>query len=434
MTNTLSQTADMGMKFKKAISALEKRLRPLEDSESTIIGLLQGTAEFYGADRAFVIEVDWEAGIGVNTYEWCADDIRDRRAGLHYLEAKDFPTWLDSFKGSESVAIHDLITFAQSHPTEYEFLKCHGVSSLLVAPFIKRISQGYIGVDNPTQYIDDPSFLFLISYAIVLELNEIKLEQAVAVATRQLSRISKQSSDGIVIKALGELEITGPKGILTSEDLKADQCYALLVYLLLNHGRTPALDRLYEIIRPYEAMDNPYRVVKNIVYRTRKLLQVVGLENLIVAKSGSYCINPELKLYMDFERFEKKCIGIKAESNKEKQEELYHCALSLYRGNLFPRIGHELWLMQRALYYQSLYLQMVKEHIRQKMEEKEYFLVQKAVIEGFRADPHDSELNLYYIKSLYLQGNTVMAQSYLSKARENLCEEQLRELSTYLKI
>ena len=58
--------------FHRGMSVLEASLRNTEDSETIISGLLKGAAEFYGASRASVVEADWDLGIGVITYRWCA--------------------------------------------------------------------------------------------------------------------------------------------------------------------------------------------------------------------------------------------------------------------------------------------------------------------------------------------------------------------------
>ena len=55
--------------FKEALAILEQKLRDREYSEALIAGILEGTAQFYGADRAYIIEADWKIGIGLNTYE-----------------------------------------------------------------------------------------------------------------------------------------------------------------------------------------------------------------------------------------------------------------------------------------------------------------------------------------------------------------------------
>lgn len=42
--------------FEEALRLLEQGLRNCEDSAALIDGLLEGTAQFYGADRTYVID------------------------------------------------------------------------------------------------------------------------------------------------------------------------------------------------------------------------------------------------------------------------------------------------------------------------------------------------------------------------------------------
>lgn len=68
--------------FHDGLRMLEERLRNTEDSEAIIDGLLRGAAKFYGAKRASVVEADWELGIGIITYEWCADGVDHQKEML----------------------------------------------------------------------------------------------------------------------------------------------------------------------------------------------------------------------------------------------------------------------------------------------------------------------------------------------------------------
>ena len=81
--------------FREALMLLEQKLRDCEDSASLINGLLEGTAQFYGADRAYIIEADWEIGIGLNTYEWCQPGVDHQKDMLQLrysiLSAKILP-------------------------------------------------------------------------------------------------------------------------------------------------------------------------------------------------------------------------------------------------------------------------------------------------------------------------------------------------------
>lgn len=305
--------------FHRGMSVLEASLRNTEDSEAIISGLLKGAAEFYGASRASVVEADWDLGIGVITYEWCKDGVPAQRDMLQCLPMEKFPRWRKALRANKPVVISDLQRLEKVYPDEAAFFREYGVTTLLAAPFSKRINQGFIAVDDPTRYTDDPVFLFIASYAVVVELNEIKQQQSLLAATKA----SKYNPEDIHINFFGGMEIISSKGTLTGEDIKADQCYLLLAYLILNHKKNFTVDTLAEIICPYDELDSPYKVVNNIVYRLRRTLSVIGLDKLVIGKNGTFQINPNFNIHTDFDRFEDACIQLKTEENPDMRHSLY---------------------------------------------------------------------------------------------------------------
>lgn len=319
--------------FHRGMSVLEASLRNTEDSEAIISGLLKGAAEFYGASRASVVEADWDLGIGVITYEWCKDGVPAQRDMLQCLPMEKFPRWRKALRANKPVVISDLQRLEKVYPDEAAFFREYGVTTLLAAPFSKRINQGFIAVDDPTRYTDDPVFLFIASYAVVVELNEIKQQQSLLAATKA----SKYNPEDIHINFFGGMEIISSKGTLTGEDIKADQCYLLLAYLILNHKKNFTVDTLAEIICPYDELDSPYKVVNNIVYRLRRTLSVIGLDKLVIGKNGTFQINPNFNIHTDFDRFEDACIQLKTEENPDMRHSLYHSAVDMYKGQLKER-------------------------------------------------------------------------------------------------
>ena len=285
-------------------------------------------------------------------------------------------------------------------------------------------------MDDPTRYTDDPVFLFIASYAVVVELNEIKQQQSLLAATKA----SKYNPEDIHVNFFGGMEIISSKGTLTGEDIKADQCYLLLAYLILNHKKNFTVDTLAEIICPYDELDSPYKVVNNIVYRLRRTLSVIGLDKLVIGKNGTFQINSNFNIHTDFDRFEDACIQLKTEEKPDMRHSLYHSAIDLYKGQLLPRFEHELWLMQLSMYYQSLYLQITKGYVRLKMDCKDYILAQKTAIDALRFDPKDSELNMYAILAMGFQGNLSMAQTYYTAAKPYLALEHAEVIKKYLHI
>ena len=413
--------------FHEGLRMLEESLRNTEDSEAIIDGLLRGAAGFYGAKRASVVEADWELGIGIITHEWCAEGVESQKDMLQNLEMELFPRWKKALDHNMPIVTADMKELEPSYPDEAHFFEHFGVKSVLAAPFSKRINKGFIVVDDPMHYTDDPAFLFIVSYAVVVELNEIKQQQSILAATRA----SKCSKDDIHINFFGGMEIIGPKGTLTGDDIKTEQGYLLLSYLLLNHDRTVPFDQLMDVVHHLGDSDSPYKFLNNVVYRIRRPLSIIGLEKLIIGKNGTFVVNPELRIHTDFDRFEENCRRLKYETNPEMKLVLYRNAMELYKGRLLPRI-RELWHTQLDSFYQSMYLCATKWYAQLKFSEKEYLAVQKVATDALRYDNEDSELNLYAILAVGLQGNTALAKKYFDEAKRHLSEEHRMVLREHL--
>lgn len=407
--------------FQTALCLLEEQLRNLENSEDIIDGLLQGTAEFYGAARASVVEADWNLKIGLLTYEWCAEGVAHQKDMLQYLAVESFPRWNEFLSLNRPVVIPDMEAIKDTYPDEYQFFKHYGVQSILAAPFSKRINQGYIAVDDPTRFQDDPTFLFIISYAVVVELNEIKLSQSIAAA----QRASKYSDHDVYVNCLGDLEIRNAKGTLTEDDLSSDLCMNLFALIITNMKRALKVERLAEALWPGDVMDNPYRSVSNIAYRLRRILGIIGLEDLIVGRHGTFVINPVYNVYTDFDRFEDNCRRLETETNPKVQSELYQAAIELYRGDLFSKISYQHWLMPKTAYYHNIFLQIIKCYIECKIEQNDYYAAHRAVVDAMSIDPYDSELNTDMVLIMHHKGGAELAKSFLQASKQYMSEEQI---------
>lgn len=407
--------------FQTTLRLLEERLRSSEDSEHIINGLLQGAAEFYGAARASVVEANWDLKIGLLTYEWCAEGVKHQKDMLQYLAVESFPRWCEFLLLNRPVVIPNMEAIRDTYPDEYQFFQHYGVKSILAAPFSKRINQGYIAVDDPTRFQDDPTFLFIISYAVVVELNEIKLSQSIAAA----QRASKYSEHDVYVNCLGDLEIRNAKGTLTEEDISSDLCLNLFALIIMNAKCPLKAERLSAELWPGDVIDNPYRAVSNIAYRLRRILSIIDLDDLIVGRHGTFVINPKYTVYTDFERFDETCNRLKAETNSKAQCDLYRSAVALYRGDLFSKISYQHWLMPTASYYRNNYLRIIKCYVDQKLEQEDYHAAHRAVLDAMNLAPYDSELNVDMILIMYHRGGAEPAKSFLQTAKSYMSEEQI---------
>ena len=130
-----------GCDYLRLLSDLETKLRNNTNPKEKIELALQGALMFYGADRAYVIEVDDELGIGVNTYECCAPGIAPEIDNLQFMPFEMFPRWLCSLKSDTPIIITDLERIKTEFLEEYRYLGKRSVNSLLAVPFQKIVQR-----------------------------------------------------------------------------------------------------------------------------------------------------------------------------------------------------------------------------------------------------------------------------------------------------
>lgn len=174
-----------------------------------------------------------------------------------------------------------------------------------------------------------------------------------------------------------------------------------------------------------ETSANPYHDVKNVVYRLKRTLGLIGLEDLIIAQGGTFILNPHYEIQTDFERFEEACNKIAREGNHEVISALYHGAMDLYKGNLLPRFDHMQWQMPRSAYYENMYLRLVKCCIANKFDNHDYAAAQKTAVEALAREPYDTDLMVALTISMCKQGNRNLAYSYFCRIKPQLAEEQI---------
>lgn len=412
---------DYAVNFVTALRSLEENLRDLENSQVIISGFLKAATEFYDADRAYVIEADWNENIAMNTHEWCKDGIEYQNEQLQYLEISDYSRWYSALKKNQPMIISNVELLLEDNAFEYEFFTKFGVHSLIAVPFSKRLSQGFIGVDNPKRHGADPTFLLLLACVIVQELNEIKLDKRLSAATLAL----KENPKGIYISCFGGLSVRGIEGVLSEDDFTSAQCYTMLAYLALidNHRATPS--RLARIIWSDECIDNPNRAVRNVAARLRTCLKVIGLDFLIIYDNGFYSLNQSMGLITDVNLFENLCLRMKQTDSAEEKYKLYESAIELFTGDLLPRLSDNINFIPNITYYHGMFVELITSYVEACLSEGQYIYAHRAVKEALTFDPYNGRLNMYLIILIYRQSGVGTAKSYYMNTKDTLSDEQL---------
>jgi DNA-binding SARP family transcriptional activator len=416
--------------YQKVIWDMEASLRDIDDTPTIIHGALRAAAEFYGGSCAHVVEADYELRAGVVTYEWCADACMSEIAFSRFMPFEVFSRWLYSLENNLPIVTKDIEAINEEHHDEYLRLRERSVSSVLAVPFSKRSHAGFICIDNPRRYADDPSFLSALSYLIVYELSEIKQREA---ENTTIIFASQRCPTDIQVNLLGKLEIISAKGILRDDDFINEAGYNLLAFLLLNRKKEHSIRSMTEAIWERGETDDPYIAVKNVVYRLRNTLSSIDLRDLILASHGTFTLNPTYFIYTDVERFENVCDKIRHTTSPGVLHMLYESVMSLYRGSLLPRCDYYHWLMPKVIYYQNLYMQQLKGYLRLLNEEGNFLAMQKVATEALSIDIYDSDSHLYLIKAVFLAGSKRLAKTFYSQSSEYLNSEHKQELEALMR-
>lgn len=379
--------------LRKLLSALGKALTGERNITRRIEMLLDCAIAFYDSDRAYVIEGDTELVTGINTHERCAPGIVSQQDTLKDMPPDVYLHWLGIFRRFEDIAIPDMEAIRLCRPNEYKYFNDSDVHSIIVVPFSKQNNEGFVGVDNPKKNMTDTLPLRVVSYAVVLELNEIKLTREKAA----LIRVSQYPKNSVYVHLLGQLKITARGGTIYQDQFSA-QGQALLTILLLNPSKTFSPVNLYDVISQDRESDNPSNVVANVVYRLRSVLSIIGLKELIVYDRGAYFLNQHFQIETDTDRFLRFYFAMKEANNPLDKIEQCHNALKLYQNSLPEALSGDIrWIMECSD-LNAKFLDVASECVELHLKQGDFWVAYEITKYALKIDPEEPEMMLLMAK------------------------------------
>jgi PAS domain S-box-containing protein len=124
---------------------------PLEEVDSTINRALASVGNFFEVDRVYIFEYNWEKGICINTYEWCADGVTPEIANLQEVPLSALKLWVETHKKGEKMVVDTRDYSGQEELRE--ILEPQGIKTLITLPFmIERKATGFVGFDSVNTY------------------------------------------------------------------------------------------------------------------------------------------------------------------------------------------------------------------------------------------------------------------------------------------
>lgn len=90
---------------------------------------------------------------------------------------------------------------------------------------------------------------------------------------------------------------------LDEQSIHSKKLIRLLAYFLMNSDRMISGEELGEVLWGNGGSGNPLGALKNLVYRLRNTLKILGSENYILSYHGTYGWNPQIKVQIDMSDF-----------------------------------------------------------------------------------------------------------------------------------
>lgn len=153
-----------------------KTLSEETNIDQAINKLLSIIGDFHKANRAYIFEFNEECTYIYNTYEWCAKGVSKEIDNLQDIPYVAVSSWVEKFEQEGEFIISSLETNGDLNSLSYQILDAQGIDSLMAAPLIKEGKIiGFLGVDDPTENIDNSYLLHTIPFFILDDLQKRRM-------------------------------------------------------------------------------------------------------------------------------------------------------------------------------------------------------------------------------------------------------------------
>lgn len=255
----------------------------------------------------------------------------------------------------------------------------------------------------------------------------------------------KQSPTPEIVKTVSvsllggfSLEVDGAS--LTDDINRSLKLWSVLAYLTLHRDRAVPQSEFIELFWPDDHSSNPVNALKTLLYRIRAMLEpLFGPEiQPILAQRGAYIWNPAVACTLDTDRFEALCrLGGDTRRTAEERMDSYREAVELYRGDLLPKLSHQMWLVPLTVRYHTAYITAVKDFAGLLDGAALYEEMHRVCARASDLDNLDEGLHTLIVRALLRQGKDAAALEHYEKATELLYRnlgvrpsEELRALYT----
>lgn len=404
------------------------------DVSETMAMLLRTAMFVYAADRGFIFEVDPDLECVVDIYSESRTGFSDEIANIRKTDEFGVRTMLDAWESQKPLHGESYVKSEQKGELKEQLYKGMEAWNYVMVPFpVRSDMRCFVCLDGFHRFAERPENLSVLRNIAILAAGELHTERirGSAVSAANLSRaLSRAPENQLQVYLLGGLAIRTGLGIQQEENLSAVQCWTFFIYLLCNRQRVVPVYELAEIIWPDSVIDDPYSLIKNLAFRTRKLFDSISPVPVITAGGGTYGINRALSVWVDAEEFEKQAHrALDSSLPRTQRLEAGKCALEMYRGSFLPNFDAEIWLSAKINYYRVLFNDLLKSHILLLRDTGKTRELLRIVANAANIEELDSEINVLTLEMLLQAKMYRSAKNFYNVIKKQLSPEESRRLS-----
>lgn len=238
----------------------------------------------------------------------------------------------------------------------------------------------------------------------------------------------KQSATPEIVKTVSvsllggfALEVDGAS--LTDDINRSLKLWSVLAYLTLHRERAVPQSEFIELFWPDDHSSNPVNALKTLLHRIRAMLEPLFGQEIqpILSQRGAYIWNPAVGCTLDIDRFEELCrLGGDTQRTAEERMTSYREAVELYKGDLLPKLSHQMWLVPMAVRYHTAYIAAVKDFAVLLDEAALYEEMHEVCARASDLDNLDEGLHTLIVRALLRQGKDAAALEHYEKATDLL--------------
>lgn len=234
-------------------------------------------------------------------------------------------------------------------------------------------------------------------------------------------RVDRMGLTGEVMKKKLKMQLFGSFSLENETEsfgedaLRSAKLTRLLVFLLMNRDYVLSHQRLVELFLDNDSK-SPEGALKNLMYRLRNALKVLGDEQFICTVPGAYRWNPEIEVETDYERFEEMDRSLRyTEHTQEERKQLCQEIMEVYHGNVSAQVIEEPWILPKAAWYRSIYLDTAKHLCEIYEQEGKWYELEVLCGRALTEDAFEENIHCWFLRSLHKQKKYDQAMMHYEK-------------------